>query len=210
MKKRYILVVSCLLYPIWLCGCAEIPLTHYYTFRPDVGKNAKTTSSKYPYVVAIDTFEADVPYQQDKIVFRTSPYEVNFYEYHKWLRPPEELVTDQVLKLVSSAGMFQNVHARAFESPPDYIIQGRIKMFDQWNSGKTSFVRIQLEYHLIAPEEEQIIWMDTVETTANISKLESTELAQFIVETVKGFETALQENILQALAAIDGVLSRRK
>ena len=46
--------------------------------------------------MAVDTFEADVPYQQDKIVFRTSPYEVNFYEYHKWLRPPEELVADQI------------------------------------------------------------------------------------------------------------------
>jgi len=203
-KKRKLLIVCYLFYSVWLCyGCANIPLTHYYTFQPDVEKKAQTASPKYPYVIAIDIFEADVPYQQDKIVYRMSPYEVNFYEYHKWLRPPEEMVTEQVLKLVSSAGMFRNVHSSAFESYSDYIIRGRIKMFDQWYREGISSVRVQLEYHLIAPQEEQIIWMDTVETTTNVPKLE-------ILETVKGFETALQENILQALTAIDEVLHQRE
>ncbi len=137
-------IIGCLLLITWLCGCTDIPLTHNYTFRPDIEKQAETTSPKYPYIIAIDTFEADVPYQQTKIVFRTSPYEVNFYEYHKWLRSPEELVAEQVLKLVSAAGMFQNVHAQAFESYSDYILRGRIKMFDQWYSEETSSVRVRL------------------------------------------------------------------
>lgn len=204
MKKRSNFIVTCLLCITWLfCGCANIPLTHYYTFQPDIEKKAETRSPKYPYIVTIDAFEADVPYQQDKIVFRTSPYEVNFYEYHKWLRLPEELVTEQVFKLVSAAGMFQNVHTQAFESYSDYIIRGRIKMFDQWYREGTSSVRVRLEYHLIATQEEHTIWMDTVETDINLSKLG-------IVETVKGFETALQENVLQALDAIDEVLYQRK
>lgn len=203
MKKRIILIVACLLCIILFWGCANIPPTHYYTFRPDIEKKAKTISPKYPYIVAIDTFEADIPYQQDKIVYRTSPYEVNFYEYRKWLRPLEELVTEQALKLVSSSGMFQDIHARAFDAYSDYIVRGRIKMFDQWYSEGAFSVQVRLEYYLVAPQEERIIWMDTVETKANIAKLE-------IVETVKGFETALQENILQALTAIDEVLSQRK
>lgn len=76
-------------------------------------------------------------------------------------------------------------------------------MFDQWYSETTSHVRIQLEYALMASEKEQILWMDTVETTAPVSNLK-------VVETVKGFETALQENVLQALTAIARVLSQRK
>ncbi len=203
MKKRSIFIVACLLSIIWLWGCANIPLTHYYTFHPDLEKKVAIAAPKSSYTLAIDTFEADVPYQQDKIVFRTSPYEVNFYEYHKWLRPLEELVTDQVLKLVSSAGLFQSVHSRAFESYSDYILRGKIKMFDQWYNAGNSFVRIQLEYQLVVPDQEQIIWMNTVETKGDIRNLA-------IVETVKGFETALQENVLQALAAIDGVLHQRK
>ena len=188
---------------IWLYGCTPVPPTYYYTFRPDIEKNVGTASPQYPSVLAIEAFDADVPYQQDKIVFRTSPYEVNFYEYHKWLRPLGELVTDQVVKFISAAGMFQKVHPRAFESYADYTLRGRIKMFDQWYSETTSHVRIQLEYALMASEKEQILWMDTVETTAPVSNLK-------VVETVKGFETALQENVLQALTAIARVLSQRK
>ena len=65
MKKRSNFIVTCLLCITWLCGCANIPLTHYYTFRPDIEKKAKTISPKYTYIVAIDTFDEE---DDDEIV----------------------------------------------------------------------------------------------------------------------------------------------
>ena len=200
MKKRllYGLCVFCLLSA---AGCgANIPPTHYYTFQPDFGKTTEVQSSRYPVVIGVNEYEADVPYQQDNMVFRTSAYEVNFYEYHKWLRPPAELVTKQVYKLFASSGKFQKVHTSPFDMRSDYIMQGRIMMFDQWYNGETSTVQIGIQHQLIALENEQVVWMDTIETTAAVSSLG-------IVETVKGFEAALQKNIQQAITAIDGVFA---
>ncbi len=77
-------------------------------------------------------------------------------------------------------------------------------MFDQWhNEDNTSTVRVGILYQLIAPEEERIIWMDNVETTAAVPSLE-------LVETVKGFESALQKNIRQALGAFDHAFAQRQ
>ena len=135
-------------------------------------------------------------------MFRTSAYEVNYYEYHRWLRPPAELVTEQVQKLLASSEMFRRVHPYAFELYSDYIVQGRILMFDQWYTGEASSVQVAIQYQLVDPEQDQIVWMDTVETTAAASNLE-------IVETIKAFEVALQKNILQAIAFIDSVLAQK-
>ncbi len=203
MKKRVLLIVWCISF-IWLSGCVNIPLTHYYTFHPDLETTTERKSPKYPYVIGIETYEASAPYQQDRIVYRTSSYEVNFYEYRRWLHLPTDLVTGQVQRLFTSSGLFERVHAYAFEAYADYIIRGKILMFDQWYSDDTtSSVRVGILYQLIAPEEERIIWMDSVETTAAVPGLE-------LVETVKGFESALQENIRQALAAIDHVFAQRQ
>jgi ABC-type uncharacterized transport system auxiliary subunit len=206
MKKRYIFF--CLFHIIWLCGCAEIPLTHYYTFRPDFERKAEMTSPKYPYIIAVDSFETDVPYNQEKIVFRSSPYEVNFYNYRQWLRPLDEQVTERILNVFASAGMFQHVQFYAAELPSEYLLRGRIKMFDHWSIENQSTVQIVILYQFSTSEGEHVIWKDMVETTAKIARANTADLK--VIEIVKGFEIALQENILQALAAIDGVLSQQK
>ncbi len=186
-----------------ISGCfANIPLTHYYTFQPANETVVTREHPKYPYVIGVETFEANAPYQQDKIVFRTSPYEVNFYEYHRWLRPPAELLQERVVKLLTTSALFQKVHAYAFESFADYSLLGRIVMFDQWyNEDKTASVHVGITYQLINPEEQNLVWSDTITVTTPTSSLG-------VVETIKAFELALHENILQAIAAIDQVLSQ--
>ena len=188
---------------ILLSGCASVPATHYYTFQPTPASARDTPSPRYPASIGIETYEAETPYQQDRIVFRKSPYEVNFYEYHRWLRPPTELVTEQVKKLLRTSGLFQQVHAYTFDSTPDYLLRGRILLFDQWYNGKGSSVQIGIYYQFVELAQEQILWSDVIETTATIPTLD-------IVETVKGFESAVQENISHALASIEKVLAHKE
>jgi ABC-type uncharacterized transport system auxiliary subunit len=211
MKNRWYTISVCVLVVSCCWGCTNIPLTHYYTFRPDIELAEKPVSSTYPYVLTIEPFETDFPYQEHKIVFRRSPYEVNFYEYHKWLQPLEKLVAEQVFKLASATQMFRHVHNQAFGTYANYIIHGNINMFDFWYSPTGSFVRIQIEYQLIAAKEDQIIWMQMMDTTREVEMLDITEsiTSSHIVEIVKVFEAALHDNIIQALTLMDGVLSQQ-
>ncbi len=202
-----------------LSGCARIPFMHYYTFDPDVVGELSAPASPAPVVLAIGTFEADIPYKQDRIVFRTSPYEVGFYEYHKWLRPLTELVLDNTVRMGKASGLFSRVHGQAFQVAADYILVGNITMFDRWNSAPprhdaisdaaspsdeaSSLVRIQITYQLLDAYGEQIMWMDSINSTAVVAELET------VVTTVRSFETALHVNIQQALETVHDVVSRR-
>lgn len=204
MKKQIFLTIR-LIWLLCIAGCiANIPLMHYYTFQPGIVTTTETGSPKYPYILGIETFEADVPYQQDRIVFRTSPYEVSFYEYHRWLRPPTELVTEQVQHDLKMAGLFDWVHTFGFESYADYTLRGKIIMFDQWyKENQTSWVQVGIQYQLIDSEDGRILWMDSVETTATVSDME-------ILEIVKGFESALQKNIQHILLAINNAFAQKQ
>lgn len=193
----------CILLIMVCYGCiANVPQTHYYTFQPGDIKAQETDSAKYFYILGVEMYEADVPYQQDQIVFRTSPYEINFYEYRRWLRPPTEMVREQIVKLFASSGIFQRVHADTFESYADYILRGKVIMFDQWLTAEnTSSVQVEIQYQLIDSERKHLVWIESINTTATISDLA-------IIETVKAFESALQDNIQQAIATIDHVFAQ--
>ena len=56
---------------------------------------------------------------------------------------------------------------------------------------------------VIDPEQEKLIWTNVIETTVTMPTLE-------ILETIKGFEAALQSNVRQAIIAIDKVLSQKE
>lgn len=204
MKKRQLLLAGsvCWIGLVLLNGCTNVPFTHYYTFQPTIESARQTGARTYPVILGIETYEADIPYQQDKIVFRTSPYEVNFYEYHRWLRPPTELVTERIHKTIDAAKMFAQVYTSGYEAYADYVLRGKITMFDQWYAGKTSEVRLEIEHQLFDLKRNQILWTTVITTTSTTSSLE-------IVETVKGFEAALQDNIRQTLAALDLFLSQQ-
>ena len=186
-----------------LTGCASVPPTHYYTFQPQIGLSSDVASSTYPLTIGVEVYEAEIPYQQEKIVFRTSPYEVNFYEYHRWLRSPTDLVTEQVQQLLAASGLFRRVQSYTYESEPDYVIRGRILLFDQWYTGASSSVQVGIQHQLIQFTPEQVIWSDIIEATVSVATLD-------IVETVKGFESAVQKNILQAIAAMEKALEHKE
>lgn len=179
-----------------LSGCSSpVPITHYYTFHPQSFANKPPAATTVPHIVAIDTFNADVPYQQERIVFRTSPYEVNFYEYRKWLRPPTDLVTEQMYHALRASGLFRD--AQLSETGADYLLQGRIVMFEQWyeESQQTSTVHVGIRYALMTADEERVVWTETIETSAKTPSLE-------ILESIQAFETALQQNIQRAIASM--------
>jgi ABC-type uncharacterized transport system auxiliary subunit len=181
-------------------GCSSVPSTNYYTFAPELAPPSPASSATYPYVLAIDAFQADVPYQQERIVYRVSPYQVNFYEYHRWLRPTNDVVTDQVLNVLEAMHLFKRVHAQPYDIPSDYVLQGQIKMFDQWAETTPPVVRIQIDYRFLAAQSERVLWAQRIDTTVPLASLG-------LVDTVKGFESALQENLRQALSELAEILS---
>jgi ABC-type uncharacterized transport system auxiliary subunit len=128
---------------------------------------------------------------------------VNFYEYRRWLRPPTELVTEQVLKYLQTSDLFSSVYGEDVDSPVDYVLQGRILMFDQWyNDENTATTQVGIRYQLLDLEREQMVfWTEVIETSATTSNME-------ILETIKTFEEALHTNILQAITAIERVLDQ--
>lgn len=202
--QRFFLITICLANFFILSGCFGVPATHYYTFQPTLVESPQhTKQTSYPFGLSVESYDGDAPYQQDRIVYRTSAYEVNFYEYRRWLRPPTELVTGETLKQLNASRLFSSVREGTFEAATRFVLEGQVLMFDQWyTESKRSTVRVGIRYRLSDPALEQdVLWDETIETAAPTPTMET-------LEVVKAFELALHENILQAIAAIDRVVTQ--
>ena len=96
MKIIFLLKLIFLL-SLFLIECGHVPATYYYQIsyeltRPD------TIKSSIPATIGVREFEVDVVYKGDKIVYRNSPYEIQYYHYRRWIAPPRKLVKEKLVE----------------------------------------------------------------------------------------------------------------
>ena len=73
--------------------------------------NAFTTrkdDGKLP-AVAVQRFETPAYLRQGRIIYRQSPEQVGFYDYHRWASDPGQVVTTALIGSLRAAGVFSVV-----------------------------------------------------------------------------------------------------
>src|SRR4029079_1228265 len=74
----------------------------------------------------IEPFRTTNLLRQDRIVYRPSPVEVGFYEYHRWADPPNDAVTTALADQLLRGRIFQSVELSDRGGKTNYVLRGSI------------------------------------------------------------------------------------
>src|SRR5204863_341434 len=70
------------------CGCGgKLPETHYYQLAA-----ADVRLRGGDGIVVLDTLATDAAYDDERIVYRTTPFRLDYYQYHRWSSAPGVMV----------------------------------------------------------------------------------------------------------------------
>lgn len=112
-----------------LTGCFSLPRENLeivrYSPRPDdLGARADTT---FPHALAILPFESAATQPGDRIVRLGENQEMASYYYHRWIAPPDELISDILTEDLTESGLFgQGVFRQTVGTAPRYELRGRL------------------------------------------------------------------------------------
>ncbi len=140
-----------------LCACG-LPKTRYYNM--ELPNAPKATGTVVARQLTVQRFRADQMLMDDRIMYRESPAEVNFYEYHRWANPPVELATQYVARRLRDSGAFARVTSNGDGAPADLILQGRLLRFEEVDRGKEVLVAFALELELLDAKTRVSIWRE--------------------------------------------------
>jgi len=180
--KKTILGTLCFLLLITYIGCGGIPPTFYY--RIDYPLTDANQNVTIPGTLGIAMFDADVLYEGDKIVYRNTPYEVQFYHYRRWIAPPKKIVTEKIVKHYQSENVFQNVVAIPSATKIDYVLRGKIQAFEEWDEGNAWYGVVTLEFNLHDGKTNEIIWGRVFTDRTLAQKREATEVVKAISQSL--------------------------
>jgi len=180
---------------ILICSCGSIPEMHYYMLDR-APASLLHHDAKYPIRLGIENFKTDPLYDNERIVYRESPYEVKFYDYHRWVTPTSKMVTEQVIELFSSSKLFREVAPFPLTSNVDYLTQGTIVAFEEWDENDNWYGNVKIFFQLLKASDNSLVWQGLIGKKTLVTTKQPLAL-------VRALDQSLKSCIAEALAEID-------
>jgi len=170
MKKRRMAICFVLATLIILVGCggaAKYP--NYYTLHiqppvdPPAPEGVRTS-------LAIREFRSPTYLRQGAIVYKTSPEQIGFYNYHRWAVDPREFVTNAVAEHLRASGNYAQVKLYDGHSDIDYVLSGRLEKLEELDYGGGVKVEVAISAQIVCLATGAQVWTNALSEVGAVDK----------------------------------------
>ena len=143
-----------------MAGCASAPVKKNFLMNYGPGQmESKLKQGPYPFVIRLKQLDIEEAYARPQIVYRTSPFELQYYFYKVWAVKPARMITDLVYKHLNSAGIVSSIVRRFDEgSKPDFELSGIVEAIEEYDSEDLWFAHIALRLQLRRLVDGRVIY----------------------------------------------------
>ncbi len=125
MRKFIGLVLPILL----LAGCMSVPSKRYFqilileTEGPPVPKIEKS--------LYLEPVRVDPLYDDTRIVYRVSPFEIKYYAYGFWAKRPDALFREAIADFFGKRAAFRRVTTDVLQGDPELLLRSNIRILEE-------------------------------------------------------------------------------
>ena len=201
MKSRVKMSVCALTLLIASCGGGRRP--HYYALEIPPAPGRAVRDPRFPGTVAVCRFETPSYLRQGRIIYRETPEEVGFYEYHRWAADPAETVTTAMIDALRSSRQFSFVKRCDGHNQQDYLLVGRIERLEEIDFDGPVRVKAQITAELVNVQTGSTEWTGDAPTTLNVEN-------RSLDSVVTAMNRAIQNDIDRLIASLNQQIARGK
>jgi len=143
MRKYSVIVLLILV----LSGCMSSPPRRYYQlYLGDKEEPGERTIGK---TILIERIDVDDLYNDFRVVYRVSPYQLNYYSYEFWADKPAKLIRDSITHYLLRKNIFQKVIQEISSGEPDILWKSKIHFVEEIDSTEAWYARLSMEIELV-------------------------------------------------------------
>jgi ABC-type uncharacterized transport system auxiliary subunit len=149
-----------LLVALAACG-GKLPETRFYQLAEPTGK----TPPGAGVAIVVEPLTTDTAYDDERMVYRVTPYRLDYYNYHRWSAAPGTLIANYLERALEKSGRFGAVTRE--ENPAAAVtLGGRVVAIEEIDQSKTKWVgRVVIELTLTDNSSGDVLWSEQFEET---------------------------------------------
>ncbi|HEX5060438.1 MAG TPA: ABC-type transport auxiliary lipoprotein family protein [Kofleriaceae bacterium] len=139
----------------------KLPATRFYQLAEPAGK----TWGSSGVALVVEVLTTDSAYDDERIVYRVTPYRLDYYNYHRWSAAPGLLIANYLERAFEKSGHFGSVTREPNPAAP-VTLGGRVIAIEEVDQTKTKWLgRIVLELTLTDSASGAVVWAEQFEET---------------------------------------------
>ena len=190
MKKLLNALALMLVMGAILTGCGgKLRYPSYYTLNlpappdPPAPESVRTS-------IAVREFQCPGYLRQGPIVYRTTPEQIGFYEYHRWAADPRTLVTSAVIDHLRASGQYAMVSTYNGRPDNDFIFTGKLEKLEEVDYEAGVKVQVAISAQITNVKTGATVWNNAVSETEQVSRRNVPGVVSQMNQTV---ETAIDK-----------------
>jgi ABC-type uncharacterized transport system auxiliary subunit len=201
MKIPAIAVLLALTALISLAGCGgAVKYPNYYTLHVPPPPDPPVQEGVH-VSLAVREFRSPNYLHQGSIVYKTSPEQIGFYDYHRWAVDPREFVTNAVANRLRTSGNFTQVKLYDGRSDVDYVLTGRLEKLEEVDYEGAVKVEVAISAQMTRLGTGTAVWTNAVSETGTVGQR---DVPAVVSEMNRAMERAI-EKLLTPPPAASGI-----
>lgn len=197
----------------FLAGCGgKTPPTRYYDLAAPPAAVAKGGP-----VIVLEQLATDEAYDEERIVYRTSKYRLDYYDYHRWSAPPGVMIGNFLERGLERSGHFGAV-TRDVTRDATVVLTGRVVAIEEIDLSKKAWEgHLVLELRLLDTVNGVSLWSEQYEereplarqTPDGLAEAISVAMARIVERAAPAISARLSEHIAANAAGGGGTKDPR-
>ena len=103
-------------------------------------------------------------------MYKTSPEQIGFYDYHRWAVDPREFVTNAVADRLRASGNFTQVKPYDGRPDIDYVLSGRLEKLEEIDYEGGVKVEVAISAQMVSLATGGTVWNNSVSEVGAVDK----------------------------------------
>lgn len=183
------------------CFGNKAPERSYFSIDYALSSQPHYETPKYNATLVIQSITSTLAYDRQEIVYRTNPYEFQYYWYRLWASKPRKMLNEIILAHLRYANLFQSVSTTIEDRLPDYLLDVYIVSIEELDvSDKEWYAHMSLRFTLTRSSGSQPVWTYSFDAKRPVASNQP-------VYVVKAMSEMLNTELVKTFEALDQKLS---
>jgi len=179
------------------CFGNKAPERTYYSIDYTLGTQPRYETPKYNTSVVVSNVTIVRAYDRQEIVYRTNPYEFQYYWYRLWASKPHRMLRDLIVQHLRYAQIFSKVTLVVEDRLPDYMLEVEVLAIEELDvTEKEWYAHLALRLTLTRFSDGQAAWVYQFDAKQPVASNQP-------VYVVKAMSSLLDDELTKAFMDLD-------
>jgi ABC-type uncharacterized transport system auxiliary subunit len=140
-------IARCGLLVLLFAACFSVPTKRYFEIVA-TGQDAQL-HPKVGKALYIEPVRVDPLYDDFRVIYRVSMFELQYYSYVFWAKKPDALFRDAMGDYLIEKGGFTRVTLDVLQGDPEIVLRSNVRLVEEIDNPKVWFARLAMDLEFL-------------------------------------------------------------